>query len=153
MRRVGGLSRAMGLTQLRMWGSRTYWAGLARAYGLPADSVNDFVTTGLGIDRGSARRMTREVYAGIPASTLDGLTTFDAPLLAIAGEQEPRMMRAALEDIAARAPRASARLAPGMHHVWSAEDPELFHRVLAHWLIHAEPSPELVPVPDASTPP
>lgn len=147
-RGVGGLARAAGLAQLRLWGRRGYWAALARAYRLPADSVEEFVTTGLGIDRDSARRLVREVYAGVPAATLDGLRSLDAPLLAIAGERDARTVRAALPDIAGPAPHAFAALAPGMHHVWSAEDPALFHRVLAHWLAHAAPSPELLPVPD-----
>lgn len=144
---VSAITRAVGHCQLRMWGSRAYWAGLARAYRLPDDSVEEFVTTGLGIDRGSARRMMREVYTGVSAATLAGLGSLDAPLLAIAGERDNRTVRAALPDIVGRAPRATAALAPGMHHVWSAEDPALFHRVLAHWLALAEPSPELLTAP------
>lgn len=148
---VRGITRAAGLAQLRMWGRRGYWAGLARAYRLPADSVDEFVPTGLGIDRGSARRMLHEIYAGVPAATLDGLRSLEAPLLAIAGEREHRAVRAALGDIAGRTPYGSAALAPRMHHVWSAEDPELFHRVLAHWLAHTGPSPELLSVPEPVT--
>lgn len=146
VRGVGPLTRALGLGQLRLWGRRRYWTALARAFRLPADSVGEFVTTGLGIDRDSARRMMRQVYDGVPPALLDGLRSLDAPLLAIAGERELRAVRAALPEIAGRAPRGVAALAPRMHHVWSAEDPELFHRVLAHWLARAEPSPELLPV-------
>jgi pimeloyl-ACP methyl ester carboxylesterase len=149
VRGVRGPVRTLGFAQLRLWGRRGYWSGLARAYRLPADSVGEFVTTGLGIDRGSARRMLREIYDGVPAATLDGLRSLDAPLLAIAGEREHRAVRAALPDIAGRAPHGTAALAPGMHHVWSAEDPDLFHRVLAHWLAHAEPSPALLPVDES----
>lgn len=147
VRGVRGPVRALGLAQLRLWARRGYWYGLARAYRLPADSVDEFVTTGLGIDRGSARRLMHEIYDGVPAATLDGLRSLDAPLLAIAGEREHRAVRAALPDIAGRAPHGATGLAPGMHHVWSAEDPDLFHRVLAHWLAHAEPSPELLNPP------
>ncbi|MCP2634974.1 alpha/beta hydrolase [Microbacterium sp. HD4P20] len=143
VRGIHGLTRAIGLAQLPMWGSRSYWVGLARAFRLPADSVDEFVTTGLGIDRESARRMMREVYDGVPAHVLDGLRGLGAPLLAIAGEREPRVVRAALHDIVGRAPQGTAAIAPRMHHVWSAEDPELFHRVLRHWLTRAEASPEL----------
>jgi pimeloyl-ACP methyl ester carboxylesterase len=135
-----------------MWGWRGYWAGLARAYRLPQDAIDRFVTTGLGIDRNAAKRMTREIYAGVPTEILDGLRSLDAPLLAIAGERELRTVRAALHDIVERAPHGTARLAPGMHHVWSAEDPALFHGVLSHWLAHAEPSPELLPVPSGRHP-
>lgn len=145
VRGVRGVTRVIGLAQLAVWGSRSYWTGLARSFRLPADSVDEFVTTGLGIDRDSAGRMMREVYDGVPAPVLDGLRGLQAPLLAIAGEREPRVVRAALRDIVGRAPRGTAAIAPRMHHVWSAENPELFHRVLRHWLARAEGSPELRP--------
>lgn len=146
LRGVGGLTRWSGLAQVRFWSSPGYWRGLARAFRLPADSVDAFVTTGLGIDRTSARRMMTQVYDGVRAADLDGLRTLTAPVLALAGEKEPRTVHHALDDILSRAPHAVVRLAPGMHHVWSAEDPELFHDVLAHWLATCEPSPALLPV-------
>ena len=142
---VNPFIRWSGLAQVAFWGSRGYWAGLARAFRLPADSIDPFVTTGVGIDRDSARRMMREIYAGLPSTALDGLRTLDAPLLAIAGEREPKAVRHALPEVVSRAPHATAALAPKMHHVWSAEDPELFHDVLSHWLTTAEPSPLLLP--------
>ena len=145
VRGIRGLTRAIGLAQLPLWGSRSYWLGLARSFRLPADSVDEFVTTGLGIDRASAQRMMREVYDGVPAHVLDGLRGLEAPLLAIAGEREPRVVRAALDDIVGRTPHGTAAIAPRMHHVWSAEDPELFHRVLSHWLTYVAASPELRP--------
>jgi hypothetical protein len=50
---------------------------------------------------------------------------------AIVGEKEPRTFRDALSEVTSRAPQAVARLVPGMHHVWSVEDPELFHDTLS----------------------
>lgn len=141
---VRGLARVSAMAQLRLWGSESYWRGLAASYRMPADSVEVFVRTGLAIDRGSARRMMTDVYAGVERD-LDGLGGLDAPVLALAGELEPRMVKRALEGIASRAPRVTARLAPRMHHVWSAEDPELFHRVLREWLEHGRPHAELLP--------
>ncbi|OCG73274.1 alpha/beta fold hydrolase [Microbacterium sediminis] len=146
VRGVGGLTRVSGLAQIALWGSAGYWRGLARAFRLPADAVPAFVETGLGTDRASARRMTRQVYDGLPAAALAGLGALTAPLLVLAGEREPRQVRDALPDVAGPAPRGTAAIVPRMHHVWSAEDPELFHRVLAHWLARAEPSPELLPL-------
>lgn len=143
---VGGLTRAAGLWQLRLWGWVPYWRGLAKAFRLPTDSVAQFVTTGIGIDRPSARRMMSQVYAGLSDLQLAGLADADFPLLTVAGEKEPGLVTASLKRILRLAPRAKARLAPGMHHVWSGEDPELFHRVLKHWLAYAEPSPELLPL-------
>lgn len=144
VRGVGGLTRFAGLAQIALWGSAGYWRGLARAFRLPADSVPLFVETGLGTDRDSARRMVGQVYDGLPSSALAGLAGLTAPLLVLAGEREPRQVRDALPDVAERAPRGVAAIVPRMHHVWSAEDPELFHHVLSHRLEHAEPAPELI---------
>jgi pimeloyl-ACP methyl ester carboxylesterase len=93
--------------------------------------------------------LVRSVFAS--GAILRGL---DAPVLAIVGEKEPRTFRDALSEVTSRAPRAEARLVPGMHHVWSVEDPELFHDTLAHWLTTGEPSPALLPVgsPDRGAP-
>lgn len=145
LRGVGPLIRWSGLAQLPFWSHRGYWEGMARAYRLPADSVEEFVTTGLGIDGASARRLMTQVYDGVVPADLDGLRRLDAPVLALAGEKEPRSVHRALDEITSRAPHATARLAPGMHHVWSAENPELFHETLSHWLATREPSPLLLP--------
>lgn len=143
---VRGPTRWAGLAQLPFWGSPGYWKGLARAYGLPAESVDVFVRTGLGIDRGSARRTVAEIYDGGPALHLDGLRGLDVPVLTIAGERELRTLRDSLDEVTRRVPHAVARVAPRMHHVWSIEDPELFHTALSHWLRTGEPSPALLPL-------
>ncbi|PJJ73504.1 alpha-beta hydrolase superfamily lysophospholipase [Diaminobutyricimonas aerilata] len=140
---VRGLTRHLGLLQLRMWGSPAYWKATARAFRLPADAVDEFVRTGLGIDRSSATRLMRQVYDGVPAVELDRLRDAAVPLLAIAGGAEPRLTRDSFPSLSARSSAVVTRIAPRMHHQWSAEDPELFHRVLAHWLRTGEPSPEL----------
>ncbi|WP_125778037.1 alpha/beta fold hydrolase [Antribacter gilvus] len=149
LRGAHGFNRWIGLAQLPLWGSPAYWKVNARIYGIPEDGVDQFVATGLGLNRDSARRMVPEIFDGVPADVLDGLRTLDAPMLALAGEKEPRFIRDAQVEAVSRAPRAVARLAPGMHHVWSLEDPALFQRTLDHWLATGEPSPELLPVPPA----
>lgn len=141
---VRGLTRHLGLAQLRMWGSPAYWRAAARAFRLPEDSVDIFVRTGMGIDRASATRVMRQVYDGVPATELDGLRGGGVPLLAMAGGAEPRITRDSFPLLTARSSAVVTRIAPRMHHQWSAEDPELFHRVLEHWLRAGEPSPELV---------
>lgn len=145
LRGVHGFGRWAGLAQIRLFGSPGYWRTMARAYRIPPDTVDLFVTTGLGIDRDSVRRMVPEIYAGVPARELDGLRRLTAPILAIVGEQESRTFRDALDEVTSRAPHAAARLAPGMHHIWDVEDPELFHSTLLHWLTTGEPSPALLP--------
>jgi pimeloyl-ACP methyl ester carboxylesterase len=154
LRGMRGIGRWAGLAQVPLWDRPAYWKFLARAYRMPADSVDLFVETGLGIDRESARRMVPEIYDGVPAALLDGLRRLEAPVLAIVGEKEPRTFRDALSEVTSRAPRAVVRLVPGMHHVWSLEDPDLFHDTLAHWLTTGEPYPALLPVrsPDRGAP-
>lgn len=143
---VRGFARRAGLAQMRLFGLPGYWKTMARVYRLPPDSIDQFVTTGVGIDRDSIRRMVPEIYDGVPAGDLDGLRRFTGPVLAIVGEKEPRVIRDALDEVTSRVPHAVARLAPGMHHVWDVENPELFHDTLAHWLTTGRPSPALLPV-------
>ncbi|MFC0624867.1 alpha/beta fold hydrolase [Kribbella deserti] len=144
LRGLGSMARAAGIVQVRWWGSRSYWRVMARAFRMPADSVEAFVETGLGIDRVSARRMLDQVYDGVAAAELDGLRRTRTPILMLAGEREPKVIRQAMTEVTSRAVNATARVAPGMHHAWSAEDPELFRRVLLHWLTSQQPAPELI---------
>lgn len=142
---LGTATRVLGLAQVRLWGSRSYWRVMARAFRFPDDAAGAFVETGLGIDRASARRMLTQVCAGVPAADLEGLRPVRAPILMLAGEREPRAVHRALTEVTSRAPGAVARMVPGMGHEWSAQDPELFRRVLRHWLAVREPGPELTP--------
>lgn len=149
LRGVRGLARWVGLAQVPLFARPGYWKLMARAYRLEPDTHDLFVTTGLGIDRDSVRRMVPEIYDGVPARELDGLRDLTAPILAIVGEKESRTFRDALDEVTSRVPHAAARLAPGMHHIWDVEDPDLFHTALAHWLATGEPSPALLPVEPA----
>lgn len=142
---VGTMTKVSGLAQLRLWGSRSYWRVMARAFRLPDDSVAAFVETGMGIDRASARRMLTQVYEGVAAADLERLRRAQTPILMLAGERETKAIHDALAEVPSRAPKAVARVVPRMHHVWSAEDPELFRRVLQHWLAMREPASELAP--------
>ncbi|CPU63667.1 Uncharacterised protein [Mycobacteroides abscessus] len=42
-------------------------------------------------------------------------------------------------------PDAVVRLAPGMHHQWSAEDPDLFSAMIRSWVVDGVAHPRLVP--------
>ncbi|WP_020673424.1 alpha/beta fold hydrolase [Amycolatopsis nigrescens] len=141
---VGTTTRVLGLAQIRLWGSPSYWRVMARVFRLPEDSVDTFVETGMGIDRVSVRRaILPQVYGGVPAVDLEGLRRTQTPMLMLAGERESKTVHRALTEVTSRAPKAVARSVPRMHHEWSAEDPELFRRVLQHWLAEREPAPEL----------
>lgn len=140
-----GPARWSGLAQLRVWDKPWYWRALARAYRIPDDAVDEFVRSGLAIRRDNVERLVVEVYDGVRAADLDGLGTASVPVLALAGEREPKAIRQALAELTSRSDAVVARLAPGMHHVWSTEDPELFNDVMRAWLLELRAEPRLLP--------
>ncbi|MGW4502533.1 alpha/beta fold hydrolase [Micromonospora sp. NPDC004336] len=129
--------------QLAFWRAPWFWRAQATAFGIPADSRARYVTHGLSVRRETASAMNTEVFAGgVP----ENLRDYSGPLLAIAGEKESAAVRDSLREIGRTAPQARLRLAPGMHHIWNVEDPDLFNEVLRSWL-DGETDPRLVPVP------
>lgn len=141
LRPVGVGARLTSRAQLALWDRPWFWKGQAAAFRLPADSRQLYVDHGLSVRRETAARMLAEVYAGTVPS---GLDRYDGPLLAIAGEKEPAVVRASLGDLAAAVPTTERRLAPGMHHIWNIEDVALFNDVLGTWLA-GDVDPRLLP--------
>ncbi|MFC8922374.1 alpha/beta fold hydrolase [Cellulosimicrobium sp. NPDC057127] len=142
---VRGVAGAVGRAQLRVWDRPWYWHGQARAMGIPADAREVFVRSGLAIRRATEERIVDEVYRGCWP---DGLESSGARVLAVAGSRDLRAARDALTTVARRVPDAVVRLAPGMHHQWSAEDPELFSAMIRSWVVDGVAHPGLVP-PDS----
>lgn len=137
--------RAANRLALALWNRRFYWAGTARQLGLRGTEADEFLATTPPITRENVRAQLAEVYsAGLVAPE-----RIRAPLLAVAGEKEIGYFSDSLRAIGAASPRAVTRLAPGMHHAWSGEDPELFNRILRTWLDEGAAHPELLPVPAA----
>ncbi|MFI9451963.1 alpha/beta fold hydrolase [Amycolatopsis sp. NPDC052450] len=117
--------------QLALLHTRWFWRAQASVFGLPADSRARYVEHGLSVRRETESAMVAEVCAGgVPAQ----VRRYRGPLLAIAGEKDSAAVRRSLADIARVAPQTSSRVAPGMHHIWNVEDPELFNGVLRTWL-------------------
>lgn len=143
LRGVHGLTRRAGMLQLRWWRRRWYWAGLARAFRLPADSIEQFISTGLAIRPENARRMMTEVYDGHVQRHLDQLVGSSVPILALAGSKESRAVQDSFPDLTIRGTAITTRIVPGMHHPWNAENPELFNSVMRYWLQHQQPAAEL----------
>ncbi|MCR1981688.1 alpha/beta hydrolase [Cellulosimicrobium cellulans] len=139
---VPGLAGAVGRAQLRVWDRRWYWEAQARAFRLPADARDLFVRSGLAIRRDNMARTLRDVYGGCWPT---GLEASGARVLAVAGSRDLRAARSALGTIARRVPDAVVRLAPGMHHQWSAEDPDLFSATIHSWVVDGVAHPRLVP--------
>lgn len=127
----GPVVRATAKLQLLLWNVPWFWKAQAVAFRLPADSRSTYVEHGLSVSRATARRMFDDVITGgVP----QGLADFTAPLLAVVGEREPQPIRDSLHVIRDVAPHAEVRLAPGMHHIWSVEDVDLFNETMRRWL-------------------
>lgn len=128
---AGPIVRATTKLQLLFWNAPWFWKAQASAFRLPADSRSTYVEHGLSVSRETARRVIDEVTTGgVPP----GLADFIAPLLAVAGEREPRSTRDSLHVIRDVAPHADVLLAPRMHHIWNVEDVGLFNQTMRHWL-------------------
>lgn len=139
---VGAMARLTARAQLSAWRAPWFWRAQAAAFRIPEDARELYVSHGLSVRRETAAAMLAEVYVGgVPAA----LQTADRPLLAIAGEKEPGEIRRSLTALGRRMPHARLRLAPGMHHVWSVEDVELFNSTLRAWFDEGRPEERLLP--------
>jgi pimeloyl-ACP methyl ester carboxylesterase len=128
---VHGATRWLGDLQLRWWDRRWFWRAQSRAFGLPDEDRDLFVDHGMTVSKDNATRMMREVYDG---GTPDRLSSYRAPLLAIAGEKESAWVRRSFPELRRAVPHAQCRIAPGMHHAWSIEDVGLFNDVVRAWV-------------------
>jgi pimeloyl-ACP methyl ester carboxylesterase len=125
-------TKLMGRAMLAAWNRRWFWHALARGYGLPADSVDLFVDTGLGIRRETALAIFDETCRGFTPEQLAAVTV---PTLAVVGERDSAAIaRGSLAAIRENLPGALTATAPGMHHQWNIEDVTLFNRTLRAWL-------------------
>ncbi|MGC4940046.1 alpha/beta fold hydrolase [Kribbella sp. DT2] len=128
---VTGIPRIATRLHLALWRQAWFWKAQAAAFRLPADSRGPYVDHGLSVRKETARAMLADVHSGrIP----EGLSTYDGPLLLVAGEREPRTVLRSLAAAATLVPRATTRLVPNMHHVWNIEDPDLFDTMIRDWL-------------------
>lgn len=115
---------------LRFWGKRGFWEFLAKSYGIPADTVDEFINTGLGIRVETARAIYREVVLGVTPERLSALST---RALAVAGSKDvAAISRASLARL--RTAGALVASAPGMHHQWNIENVELFNSAARLWI-------------------
>lgn len=69
------------------------------------------------------------------------LSDAQTPVLVLAGEKEMAAMHASCRELVAALPNAEGRLAPGAHHPWNLEKPELFNKTIMAWL-NGYPLPE-----------
>jgi pimeloyl-ACP methyl ester carboxylesterase len=122
-------AQLVGRTMLAAWNRRWFWSALARGYGLPADSVELFVETGLGIRRETALAVFDEVTRGVASEQLAAIR---APTLAVAGSRDTPAVKS-LEPLR-HITGALVATAPGMHHQWNIENVDLFNAMVVQWI-------------------
>jgi pimeloyl-ACP methyl ester carboxylesterase len=140
---VHGLYGVFGRAQLRVWERPWYWTAQARALGIPEDARDLFVNGGLQIRRATMQAMVDDVY---DRPWPDGIEASGARVMVVAGGRDVRPARTALRSVERRLPDAVVRVAPGMHHQWSGEDPELFSAMIRAWVLDGVAHPGLVPL-------
>ncbi|MCS5724211.1 alpha/beta hydrolase [Herbiconiux sp. CPCC 203407] len=121
---------------IRAWNSPAYWRGTGRSYGLSGEDLELFVSTGSGIRRQTAEEIYREMRAG---TSVGALARVRAPVLATAGGRDAAFVRqASLARLREALPSARTAVAPGLHHHWSAENPQLFADAVSAWTSRGE---------------
>lgn len=124
---VSGAQRQLAELQLRAWDRRWFWRMQAAMFRIPADARALFIDAGMGVSAQTAQAMYGEIFDGsMPAGEL----TYTGPLLAIAGEREPRDVRRAFSALTRAMPQTRTWVAPRMRHVWSIQNPDLFTQTI-----------------------
>lgn len=122
----------LGRILLLAWERSGFWESTARSYGLRDEDARQFVETGLGIRRDTARAVLDEVRRGVPA---DVLAHVDVPTLALAGGRDSAAIRGeSLRRVRAGILNSRAGVLPGLHHQFTVEAPDRFNRLLRAWL-------------------
>ena len=113
--------------QIPLWRKRWYWRAQAAAFGIPADDRDLYVESAVRVAPDTNRRIFREVAeSGLPSEPF----AYTGPILAVAGEKEQRSVRDSFGALGQALPQLQTWVAPGMHHPWNIEDPDLFTTVL-----------------------
>ena len=124
------VERALIGPQVPLWRRRWYWAAQAPLFRIPADDRELFVTTATAPSDATNQRMFRETTRSTAPERFD----FTGPLLAVSGQRETASVRRAFAPLRAVAPQLQTWVAPGMHHPWNVQDPELFSRMVAQFV-------------------
>ncbi|CAN5534840.1 alpha/beta hydrolase [soil metagenome] len=117
------------LAPMAEWRSFHRMAG--KTMGLSGARLDEFMATASPMRRADYRAIVGEIFAGV---SLAGLETVTVPTLAMAGAKETSIARASAEVIAATMPGATARIVPGVGHIWNVEAPDLFSSTVREWI-------------------
>ncbi len=110
---------------------------------LPAEVIDVYSTSLLAMTRTAYDRIIQEV---VDFHLPDALRHVTVPTLIAAGSAEMPPMVMAAATIPQTLPNAKGVLAPGLHHAWNGENPELFTAMIRAWLTGAPLPTELQPV-------
>jgi pimeloyl-ACP methyl ester carboxylesterase len=93
-----------------------------------------------------AQETTLDSLTHVTMASLDfripaGLDRVRCPVLVVAGDKEPGLMRASARELAAAIPGAQGRLVKKGIHAWNLQYPDLFTTVLRAWITD-QPLPE-----------
>lgn len=124
------------MMKLQMWGmsylmrNRWFVRKQAKMMQMPDDAVAAYADSMLAMSRAAFVQIYKEaVNFRLP----DHLGAVQTPVLITAGGSEMLAILQAVEAIAKMMPNAVGALAPGLHHGWNGEDPELFSTMLRAW--------------------
>lgn len=128
---VDGMQRRVAELQLRAWDRRWFWRMQAAMFRIPADARKQFIAAGMGVSAQTAHAMYGEIFDG---SMPPGRFDYAGPMLAIAGEREPRDVARAFPALTLAMPQTRTWIAPRMRHVWSIQDADLFTRTIVDFV-------------------
>lgn len=112
---------------------------MARTLQLPDEALPLYRRDSKRLSAATYRRVNDELFH---FSLSQRLPPFPHRLLALAGDQEARLIRQGLPDFLRLLPNATAALVPHAHHGWNGEHPQLFTATIRTWV-------EGLPLPSA----
>lgn len=131
----GAFLRAILSTQ---FGKRMF----ARALHVPDDAMPAYKQSINALSMQSFKRIMQQIAEYAPPAGLEAVTV---PTLFVTGEKDVAANRDSVILLAQQMPGAVGVYAPGVHHGWNGEDPELFNEMARAW-IEGQPLPQrLIP--------
>lgn len=128
----------------------------ARMLQLPADALPHYYESINALTMTTFRRVSNHVAN---FSLPDGVTGITIPVLFVTGEKDISVNHTSIPQLAQLVPGSVGVYAPGLHHGWNGEDPDLFNEMTRAWIegqslpsrmipaLPVEPEPVLVTEP------
>ncbi len=122
----------------------------ARMLQLPADALPYYHESINALTMTTFRRISSHVAN---FTLPDGVTAITNPVLFVTGEKDISVNRTSVPQLAQLVPGSVGVYAPGVHHGWNGEDPDLFNAMIRAW-IEGQPLPSrMIPALPVATEP